>query len=128
MHRVCSPPHFHRQIPCLLRPLRPPNHPPLAHVPRSTAPTQPHPRLFTHNSRLLLVAGRLAVRPQLPFLHQSTAGSSGAKISHPSSRGLVQRFLSTERKQRWKDRLRWQLRFHAYFWPAAVLVVLLLSG
>lgn len=96
-------------------------------------------RTFAHRSSLLLVARPLP-RPQLPFLHPSTSSSSSTSspnialiarsnnlLSLPTSSQLG-RFISTESKARWKARLWWQLRFHAYFWPTALLVVLLAAG
>lgn len=79
----------------------------------------PRSRSFTHRASLRVIARSIA-RPQLPFLY-------------PVSRtNLVQaqigRYISTERKQRWKEQFWRQLRFHAYFWPSAILLAILAMG
>ncbi|EXJ77485.1 hypothetical protein A1O3_09711 [Capronia epimyces CBS 606.96] len=79
----------------------------------------PSSRSFTHKPSLLLVA-RPIPRPQLPFLHP---------ISRTNiTQAPLGRFLSTERKQRWKAQLWRQLRFHAYLWPSLLLATILLLG
>lgn len=79
----------------------------------------PRPRSFTHKTSLLLVA-RPTPRPQLPFLN-------------PVSRvnviqAQVGRFISTERKQRWKHNFWRQVRFHSYLWPSIFLIVVVMNG
>ncbi|EHY55754.1 hypothetical protein HRR83_009192 [Exophiala dermatitidis] len=79
----------------------------------------PPSRSFTHKASLLLVA-RPIPRPQLPFLHPiSRAHNAQTQLG---------RFISTERKQRWKEQLWRQLRFHAYLWPSVLLAVILMLG
>ncbi|EXJ82006.1 hypothetical protein A1O1_08074 [Capronia coronata CBS 617.96] len=79
----------------------------------------PPSRPFTHKPSLLLVA-RPFSRPQLPFLHPI----SRTNIAQTQ----LGRFISTERKQRWKAQLWSQLRFHAYLWPSVLLAAILLLG
>lgn len=40
----------------------------------------------------------------------------------------VGRFISTERKQRWKDNFWRQVRFHSYLWPSIFLLVVVMNG
>lgn len=79
----------------------------------------PPSRPFTHKPSLLLVARPIS-RPQLPFLHPN----SRTNIAQTQ----LGRFISTERKQRWKAQLWRQLRFHAYLWPSVLLATILLLG
>lgn len=72
-----------RRIP-LLRPLRPPNLP---------QPRRPHPRLFTHNSQLLLIS-KHNPRPQLPYLSQPA-------FAHPGQSNRIARLISTETREAW---------------------------
>ena len=99
-----------RRIPHSLRPLRPPN---AAHPGEAQ-----RPRHFTQNSHKLLLVSSSTPRPQLPFLHNS-ASSRLAKVT---IRTNISRLISTERKTRWKRNLRWQFRFHLFFWPAITLL------
>jgi len=46
----------------------------------------------------------------------------------PSLRAPVSRFISTERKKKWKEQLKWQIRFQLYFWPTALLCALVYAG
>ncbi|KAI1630065.1 hypothetical protein EDD37DRAFT_81276 [Exophiala viscosa] len=79
----------------------------------------PRSRSFAHKPSLLLVA-RPIPRPQLPFLHPvSRTNVVQAQIG---------RFISTERKQRWKAQFWQQLRFHAYLWPSLLLATILTMG
>ncbi|KAK2790837.1 hypothetical protein FQN53_008661 [Emmonsiellopsis sp. PD_33] len=81
-----------RRIPSLLRPLRPPRAP-------TTQP--PRARFFTNNGQLLITSPTR--RPQLPFLHSSSAARP---ITAPHNRLLnaallrlnIPRLISTERK------------------------------
>ncbi|KIW37953.1 uncharacterized protein PV06_09931 [Exophiala oligosperma] len=79
----------------------------------------PRSRSFAHKPSLLLVA-RPIPRPQLPFLHPAT------RVNIVQAH--VGRFISTERKQRWKAQLWRQLRFHAYLWPSVFLVTIIMIG
>ncbi|KAK5053743.1 hypothetical protein LTR84_001704 [Exophiala bonariae] len=81
--------------------------------------TPPRPRSFTHRPSLLFVA-RPIPRPQLPFLNTV----SRANIIQTQ----VGRFISTERKQRWKDNFWRQVRFHSYLWPSIFLIVVVMNG
>ncbi|KAJ9609909.1 hypothetical protein H2200_006238 [Cladophialophora chaetospira] len=76
----------------------------------------PRPRFFTHKPSLLVVA-RPILRPQLPFLYPGSARHA-----------LVGRYISTERKQRWKEQFWRYVRINAYLWPAAFLLTLLSFG
>lgn len=75
-------------------------------------------RLFTHNSQLLLVAGRLVVRPQLPFLHPPSTSSPSHNPRALTLHNIQRLLLSTETKTRWKQRLRWYVKLQFYLWPA----------
>lgn len=75
-------------------------------------------RSFTQKPSLLLVS-RPVLRPQLPFLHPSSIRSNPRAIG---------RFISTETRARWKARLRWQIRFQAYAWPAIALFLIIAAG
>ena len=59
-------------------------------------------------------------RPQLPFLYPAPRANT-LQIQ-------LGRFLSTERKQRWRQKLRQTLRFHAYLWPSVALVIIVMMG
>lgn len=65
-------------------------------------------------------------RPQAPFLdsHIYRDPSLPARLA----RFIKIRYLSTARKKKLKDTLKWQLRFHAYFWPMAALLFTVLIG
>src|SRR5947209_3715190 len=95
----------------------------LLRPPTDIARQPPRPRLFAHNAQLLLLAPS-ATRPQVPFLYSS----SRKTIQNVTLSAQINRFLSTERKTRWKQQMRWQLRFHAYFWPAAIMIMLAGAG
>ncbi|KIX95609.1 uncharacterized protein Z520_08729 [Fonsecaea multimorphosa CBS 102226] len=79
----------------------------------------PRPRFFTHKPSLLVVA-RPILRPQLPFLYPFSRGNT--LQTH------VGRFISTERKQRWKEQFWRYVRINAYLWPAALLLTILSMG
>ncbi|OQV08271.1 hypothetical protein CLAIMM_12576 [Cladophialophora immunda] len=79
----------------------------------------PRPRFFTHKPSLLVVA-RPILRPQLPFLYPFPRGNT--LQTH------VGRFISTERKQRWKEQFWRYVRINAYLWPAALLLTILSMG
>ncbi|OCT52106.1 hypothetical protein CLCR_08297 [Cladophialophora carrionii] len=76
----------------------------------------PQPRFFTHKHSLLVVA-RPILRPQLPFLYPGSARSA-----------YLGRYISTERKQRWKEQFWRYVRINAYLWPAALLLTVLSMG
>lgn len=79
----------------------------------------PRIRFSTHKPSLLLVA-RPIPRPQLPFLHP---------ISRTNTlQAHIGRFISTERKQRWKEQFWRYVRINAYLWPTALLLTLLAIG
>jgi hypothetical protein len=65
----------------------------------------------------LLVVARPVLRPQLPFLYPGS-----------TRYGYVGRYISTERKQRWREQLRSYLRAAAYIVPAAILLTILSQG
>ncbi|OAP60614.1 hypothetical protein AYL99_05616 [Fonsecaea erecta] len=79
----------------------------------------PRSRYFTHKASLLVVA-RPILRPQLPFLYPFPRGNT--LQTH------VGRFISTERKQRWKEQFWRYVRINAYLWPAALLLTILSMG
>lgn len=81
--------------------------------------TPPRPRSFTQKPSLLLVA-RTTPRPQLPFLNPV------ARVNIVQAQ--VGRFISTERKQRWKDNFWRQVRFHSYLWPSIFLIFVVMNG
>ena len=83
---------------------------------------QPCLRFVARNPSFSLLAPS-APRTQVPFLHPPADKSA---LSVPTAKG--NRFISTERKARWKARMRWQLRFHAYFWPATILLTFIGFG
>ena len=114
MHRIPTNPLLRSRIPSILRRLRPPN---------GELRQDAKQRLFNHKSQLLLVAPSV-IRPQLPFLHPS----SRPPLCKVTLQSQINRFLSTERRTRWKETIRWQLRFHAYFWPSCALLILLGAG
>ncbi|KIX04724.1 uncharacterized protein Z518_05594 [Rhinocladiella mackenziei CBS 650.93] len=79
----------------------------------------PQSRSFAQKPSLLRVTQPI-LRPQLPFLHPVSRTAI--------AQAQVGRFISTERKQRWKEQLRRQLRFHAYLWPSVILLAILALG
>ncbi|EXJ68070.1 uncharacterized protein A1O5_08685 [Cladophialophora psammophila CBS 110553] len=79
----------------------------------------PRPRFFSHKTSLLVVA-RPILRPQLPFLYPFPRGNT--LQTH------VGRFISTERKQRWREQFWRYVRINAYLWPAALLLTVLSMG
>ena len=86
----------------------------------------PHVRPFTQKPSLLLLA-RPFPRPQLPFLHPGH--SLPVSLSQTSIlTSSVTRYISTERKNRWKQQFWAQVRFHSYFWPILTLILVMYAG
>ena len=100
-----------RRIPNARLRLRPPNT-------FSPSYQPPNPRSFKAGNVQLLLVARPSLRPQLPFLHPSTLSRVTPTF----------RLLSTESKERWKERGRWQFWFHTRFWPGVLLVIIAYSG
>ncbi|RMD44469.1 hypothetical protein DV735_g636, partial [Chaetothyriales sp. CBS 134920] len=69
--------------------------------------------------RLPIPSTSSPLRPQLPFLHQSTPRSSPTAIA---------RFISTERKELWKRRLWRNVQFQLVLWPALILGTIFAVG
>ncbi|KAK8155873.1 hypothetical protein IWX90DRAFT_443094 [Phyllosticta citrichinensis] len=59
----------------------------------------PKPRPFTHNSQLLLVMSPANPRPQLPFLHPA---ATEFRYRQKGGQWQLSRYLTTERKAKWK--------------------------
>lgn len=98
----------------LIRPLRPPN-----------ILSTPKPRLFTHNSQLLLISPA-SPRPQLPFLHtplRPLRSRNNVNIQYQLSR-----LLTTERKKYIKDQLWLASKWTAYGWAAIALALVMFFG
>ena len=90
--------------------------------PNITVHQPPRPRTFNHRSQLLLVAPSIT-RPQIPYLHATSRALPKVILS-----AQVARFISTERKARWKKQIKWQIKFQLYFWPIAGLLFLVKIG
>ncbi|KAK5956031.1 hypothetical protein OHC33_002604 [Knufia fluminis] len=65
-------------------------------------------------------------RPQASFLYHNLY--KDRSLPAVLARFVKQRYMTTARRKKWKDTLRWQLRFHSYFWPMAGLLYLMYIG
>ncbi len=101
----------------LFRRLRPPN----------ILSTPPKPRLFTHNSQLLLISPA-SPRPQLPFLHAPSTLRPLRSRNNANIQYQLSRLLTTERKKYIKDQLWLAGRWTAYGWAAIVLGLIMFFG
>ncbi|KAL9129610.1 MAG: hypothetical protein Q9217_001966 [Psora testacea] len=98
----------------------------LVFVQRLSTP-RPGPRLFTQNSRLLLVSS-IKTRPQLPFLHPGTSGRPTQYINQNSFQSQLARLLTTERKQFIKDQIKLGGKYTVIGWIVFGLVSVIIYG
>ncbi|KAF2146256.1 uncharacterized protein K452DRAFT_283533 [Aplosporella prunicola CBS 121167] len=104
-----------RRLHSLRRPIRPP-----------AVPHQfPKPRLFTHNSQLLLVISPSGPRPQLPFLH---ASSSALRYRHRGGQWQLTRFLTTEHKKYIKEQVWLASKWTVFLWTSVGLLCIAAFG
>jgi len=105
------------RIPPLLRPFRPPN---IRHNP-------PKPRLFTHNSQLLLISPA-SPRPQLPFLYTPTGLRPLRVRNGINFQFQLSRLLTTERKKYIKEQVWLASKWTAYGWAGIALLFVIGFG
>lgn len=61
-------------------------------------------------------------RPQLPYLYNAFYRDKSFRSA------LIRHLTSQSRKGKWKEKLLWQLRFHAYAWPMVGLLFTMYIG
>ncbi|KAB2580645.1 Mfs maltose permease [Lasiodiplodia theobromae] len=108
---------LHR-IPQLRRPLRPP----------SISPRSPTPRPFTHNAQLLILARSVGPRPQLPFLHPSSAANASLRRRQPVGQWQIARLLTTESKQYIKEQVWLAGKWTIFLWTSVGLLFVAAFG
>ena len=85
------------------------------------------PRLFTQNSRLLLVSN-VSARPQLPFLHPATGNRCPPSVTRNPFQNQLSRLITTETKLYLKDQFWKGTKYTVYAWTGLSLLVMMVFG
>lgn len=73
-----------------------------------------------------LTALHSSSRPQATFLSHNLYKDRSFKAA--LGRFIRQQYMTQAKKQRWRETLRWQIRFHSYAWPMIALLYLMYTG